>query len=158
MRIRTMRGTFQRLAIVAAAVCALVTGVSGQTVSASAAVADASLLNVCPADSLCLYQHRDFQGEFFVTASGTLLNDLRNFRCIDRAFKSRPCDARHDPDGSWNDMMSSWVNNTSLNYCWFFDINYGTGPLPIPIAMPAGQSLSVLHPALNDEASSMKPC
>jgi hypothetical protein len=153
----------------AAGFCALVTvlSVGGVPASAYAAdvkganpsgatapVADASSLADCPADSLCIFQHRDFLGEFLVTPAGIARSDLRNHRCWDRNFFGRPCDARRKPDGTWSDQMSSWVNNTSLNYCWYFDINFGTGPL----SMPAGQSLSFLPSIINDEASSLQPC
>jgi hypothetical protein len=177
MQISTLGRTFRRLALVTAGVCTLVIGLSvgGVPASASAAdatapaasvggIADASLLANCPADSLCIFQHRDFLGEVFVTPAGTSRPTLHAFECRD-ANRLGPdrlpkgCDSpRHgDGDGNWGDQMSSWVNNTSLKYCWSFDINFGNGG-SFPNPMLAGQSLSFLSSRFNDEASSMRPC
>jgi Peptidase inhibitor family I36 len=56
---------------------------------------------------------------------------------------------------SFNDKASSWVNNTTLTYCWYYDINYrGKASLVRPSAgrvvpIPSGD---------NDRASSAQPC
>ena len=55
----------------------------------------------------------------------------------------------------FNDKASSWVNNTTLTYCWYSDIRYrGTANL----MRPSGGRVMSVPAARNDTASSDQPC
>ncbi|RZU50700.1 peptidase inhibitor family I36 [Krasilnikovia cinnamomea] len=103
----------------------------------------------CPADTVCLYNDKDFNGPVFMVAAGDSFPTLHAFACPG-------CDSpKHGAgDGNFGDQMSAWVNNTSWTYCWYYDIDYrsyvGT--------MPAGQAVAWVGKRAQDEASSIRPC
>ncbi|HEU5471280.1 MAG TPA: hypothetical protein VFV67_11550 [Actinophytocola sp.] len=51
-------------------------------------------------------------------------------------------------------MMSSWVNNTSMVYCWHWHENFAVRDLP----MNAGTASLYVGKDPNDQASSVGPC
>ncbi|MFJ4963198.1 peptidase inhibitor family I36 protein [Streptomyces sp. NPDC088729] len=88
----------------------------------------------CPDGYLCLYRDVGYAGGGYAVNNGRALND---FRGID-----------------FNDVMSSWVNETSSRYCWYPDINY-TGTR---FAMRSGGASDAVNVENNDIASSTEPC
>jgi hypothetical protein len=84
----------------------------------------------------------------FIVPAGHSFPNLHLFECPG-------CDSPHGAgDGNFGDQMSAWVNNTSLAYCWYFDINYGR----YVTVMPAGQAVAWVGKGPQDEASSVRPC
>lgn len=55
----------------------------------------------------------------------------------------------------FNDRASSWVNNTTLTYCWYPDIRYGG---TAALMRPSGGRVVPIPPSRNDTASSAQPC
>jgi peptidase inhibitor family I36 len=104
----------------------------------------------CPPDSLCLFMHRDFGGEVFVVPAGASFPNLHLFPCL--PFCDSP---KHGAgDGNFGDQMSSFINNTSLRYCWWFDINFRnlvSEFFPLTFNTWVGRFLQ-------DELSSVAPC
>src|SRR5216110_3128902 len=87
--------------------------------SATPAAQPAAVLETCPVSSVCLYEHKDFQGKILVIPAGAAYPDLRVFTCQDcRSSK------HNNNDGTWSDQLSSWVNNTGQVYCWYWNENY----------------------------------
>ena len=108
-----------------------------------------SVLAICPADSFCMYEHKDFVGNILVIPAGTAYPDLRPFACPGcRSSK------HNNNNGTWSDMMSSWVNNTSMVYCWYWHENYAA----LGGIMSAGTASSYVGSSPNDQASSIRPC
>jgi hypothetical protein len=54
-----------------------------------------------------------------------------------------------------NDAASSWVNNTSLTYCWYYDINYGGKALSMPPSNDTARNMAIVD---RGKASSAQPC
>jgi hypothetical protein len=108
------------------------------------------ILANCPANTLCLYEHKDFIGTVLEISPGTSYPSLHVLSCPGSSS------SRHrSSNGTWGDMMSSWTNNTSLAYCWHEDINYGGGPVSMH---GGGAALSYVGSDSNDKASSIQPC
>jgi hypothetical protein len=102
----------------------------------------------CPRGSVCLYQHRDAQG---VIKKFQYTQGYGNFTYLICLSCS---------EGDFNDDMSSWVNNSSYRYCWYFDTAWtptsGTrGPRPMPPQF--GRIVNVTS-FENDQASSIARC
>ncbi|MFC7529950.1 peptidase inhibitor family I36 protein [Actinoplanes sp. GCM10030250] len=110
---------------------------------------DVAALVGCPADSVCLYNDKDFNGHVFTLAAGGSTTSLHAFACS-------PCDSpKHGAgDGNFGDQMSAWVNNTSWSYCWYYDINYRS----YVNVMPPGSAVAWVGTRAQDEASSIRPC
>jgi Peptidase inhibitor family I36 len=94
---------------------------------------------------VCLFQHRDAQGviKYFQYTQG--YGNFTYLICVSCG------------EGDFNDDMSSWVNNSGVKFCWYFDTNflpyYGTrGPRPMP---PEPYRVVNLTRFENDEASSI---
>lgn len=147
--------TSRRLAVVLAlGVLALIAGAAPAAAATDPAAATvvprASLPDGCPADSLCLYLDRDLLGgHVFVIPAGASIPNLHQFACAE-------CDSpKHsEGDGNFGDQMNSYVNNTSLTYCWWFGINYqGLGGTIQPHEVNAW-----VGKAHQDELSSTQPC
>jgi peptidase inhibitor family I36 len=145
----------RRLAVaLALGIVALVAGAAPAAAApdpaAATVVPQPSLPDGCPANSLCLHLERDLLGgHIFVIPGGASVPNLHLFACAE-------CDSpRHSAgDGNFGDQMSSYVNNTSLTYCWWFDINYqrfGGTFLPHEVNKWVGK----VH---QDELSSTRPC
>ncbi|MEV6302757.1 peptidase inhibitor family I36 protein [Actinoplanes sp. NPDC051861] len=133
---------------------ALALGILGLLAAASPAAAAGpssaqAALAGCPADSVCLYNDKDFNGHIFTIPAGGSIPSLHAFACAG-------CDSpKHGAgDGNFGDQMSAWVNNTSWSYCWYYDINFGS----YVGVMPAGQAVSWVGKRAQDEASSIRPC
>jgi hypothetical protein len=108
-----------------------------------------STLATCPASSFCMYEHKDFVGNILVIPAGTAYPDLRVLACPGcRSSK------HNNNDGTWSDQMSSWVNNTSMVYCWYWHENF----VLRDSTMNAGTSLLYVGKDPNDQASSISPC
>lgn len=108
-----------------------------------------TVLAACPANNFCMYEHSDFGGNMLAIPAGTAYPDLRVFACPGcRSSK------HNNNNGTWSDMMSSWVNNTTTVYCWYWHENYSTRDYP----MNAGTSLLYVGREPNDQASSIGPC
>jgi hypothetical protein len=121
---------------------------AGATPAAAAPDGAAGLLAGCPANTVCIYVDKDFNGPVFEVPAGQSFPNLHLFAC--------PCDSpKHGAgDGNFGDQMSAWVNNTSMVYCWYYDINYGR----FVGTMSAGSALTWLGTRAQDEASSIRPC
>ncbi|MEU5265676.1 peptidase inhibitor family I36 protein [Amycolatopsis sp. NPDC021455] len=120
------------------------------TAAATAAPAlPASVLETCPASSVCFYEHKDFGGKVLAIPAGAAYPDLRVFSCQDcRSSK------HNNNDGTWSDQLSSWVNNTGQVYCWYWHENYAKrGEV-----MNAGSANTYVGKDPNDQASSIAPC
>ncbi|MET0418441.1 MAG: peptidase inhibitor family I36 protein [Actinoplanes sp.] len=130
---------------------ALAFGLLGLIASASPAAAARGPADLagCPANTLCFYNDKDFLGHIFTVQAGESIPSLHVYSCPD-------CNSpKHGAgDGNFGDQMSSWVNNTSWSYCWYYDINYGR----YVNVMPAGQANSWVGKKPQDEASSLRPC
>lgn len=88
----------------------------------------------CPDGYLCMYADAQDGGGGYGVRQG---RDLNDFRGID-----------------FNDKMSSWVNATTTEYCWYTDINYsGTSRVLVP-----GEFRDVNEADQNDRASSIEDC
>jgi hypothetical protein len=58
----------------------------------------------------------------------------------------------HGNDGTWNDQMSSWGNDSGNTFCWWVDINrQGAGHLIYSF----GAGIQNVYPSENDTASSV---
>ncbi|WP_435260560.1 peptidase inhibitor family I36 protein [Streptomyces sp. 1222.5] len=88
----------------------------------------------CPSGYICMYRDINFGGGGYGVREG---RDLNDFRGID-----------------FNDQMTSWVNATNSNYCWYPDINW-SGPVRF---MLRGTSANVDLNRDNDIASSLENC
>ena len=130
---------------------ALTLGLLGLVAAATPAAAAQSRADLagCPANTLCFYNDKDFLGHIFTIQAGESIPSLHAYVCAG-------CDSpKHGAgDGNFGDQMSSWVNNTSWSYCWYYDINYGS----YVTVMPAGQAISWVGKRTQDEASSVRPC
>jgi hypothetical protein len=103
----------------------------------------------CPAGTLCIYEHRDFGGTVLLVSPGTVHSNLRLLSCPGcRSSKNS------GSNGTWGDMLSSWINNTSVSYCWFWDANFGGRLMP----MTSGVAEPYVGSTANDQASSIAPC
>ncbi|GII63472.1 hypothetical protein Skr01_35570 [Sphaerisporangium krabiense] len=87
----------------------------------------------CPSGYVCLFRDYDYQGGGYGFASGSSIGFLG--------------------DIGFNDVMSSWANDSGIRYCWYVDANFeGDGH-----EMKPGYRVNVL-PQENDQASSLRPC
>jgi hypothetical protein len=98
----------------------------------------------------CLFQNGNGGGDILgfndaaLRAPGAI--NLTNFAC------GGCTNGIHGNDGTWNDQMSSWGNDTGQTYCWWVDINRGgTGH----IVHSLGGTIQNLLPNENDTASSI---
>jgi hypothetical protein len=141
---RTTRTVLQLALAMAFGLLALLA--AGNPAAAARGPAD---LAGCPANSVCLYNDKDFQGHIFTIQAGDSIPSLHAYACAG-------CDSpKHGAgDGNFGDQMSGWVNNTSWSYCWYYDINYGS----YVGTMAAGQNVAWLGKRAQDEASSIRPC
>ncbi|HEY0482878.1 MAG TPA: peptidase inhibitor family I36 protein [Kofleriaceae bacterium] len=97
----------------------------------------------CPVGYACMYQHANRRGVAWGLASGFGIPDFRQLPC---AFCSPT---------NFNDNATSWHNNSGVQYCWYYDINYSTKN--IFHHMGNGDAINV-STADNDKASSLRPC
>lgn len=104
----------------------------------------------CPDDNVCLYEHRDFGGKMLAIPAGTSYSSLHKLTC-------QGCESsKHSgSDGTWGDMMSSWRNTSDTYYCWYWDVNFGSGSGQ---KMPQNSEVSYVGSDPNDQASSVAPC
>jgi hypothetical protein len=120
-------------------IVALTVGLSApMVVTARPAIAS---VDDCPMGYVCLYKDSDARPRPFMK------------------LPASSAGAAHFGKGSIsnNDEMSSWVNNSGVKFCWYFDTNflpyYGTrGPRPMP---PEPYRVVNLTRFENDEASSI---
>ncbi|MDQ7808662.1 peptidase inhibitor family I36 protein [Amycolatopsis sp. A133] len=140
------RSRFAALAGIGATFFLTITGVA----AAAPAALPASVLESCPASSVCFYEHQDFGGTVLVIPAGAAYPDLRAFPCAGcRSSK------HNNNNGTWSDQLSSWVNNTGQVYCWYWHENYAGRNDTV---MNAGTALSYVGKTPNDQASSIGPC
>ncbi|MEV4050054.1 peptidase inhibitor family I36 protein [Amycolatopsis sp. NPDC049688] len=117
---------------------------------AAASAIPASVLASCPANSVCLYEHKDFGGTVLAIPAGAAYADLRAYECPGcRSSK------HNNNDGTWSDQLSSWVNNTGQVYCWYWNEDYVGRDATL---MSAGTASSYVGKNPNDQASSIGPC
>lgn len=101
----------------------------------------------CPAGNVCIYQNSGRSGIGFPIPKGYQALNLKLSKC------SSCTNGTHGNDGTFNDQMSSWQNNSGIRYCWSFDSNRG-GEHHV---MDNGYIVDV--PAReNDRASAVYPC
>jgi serine/threonine protein kinase len=105
----------------------------------------------CLKRAVCLYQDTNAGGTVFVIVVNT--PDFTKLACPNCK------NGLHGNNGTFNDQMSSWVNNTSIPFCWHSDINYGGNHYLMPPGNGAGKVVN-LPPDVNDMASSISigPC
>jgi hypothetical protein len=146
---RSTRTVARLLLTLVLGVLGLIAAAAPATAAPRAGAAQAAAAAGCPANSVCLYNDKDYQGHVFTLAAGDAIPSLHAFACAG-------CDSpKHGAgDGNFGDQMSAWVNNTSWSYCWYYDINYGS----YVGTMPAGQAVSWVGKRAQDEASSIRPC
>jgi hypothetical protein len=140
-----MTGRLTRGAIAAVLLLVGVVAMQGQ------AAADPT----CPGNSVCLFSDPNFGGQEIIVGGLFTVNDqIPNMHIISC---SGCVSTRHSgSNGTWGDQLSSFINNTVINYCWWFDINYSSGSFS---TMPAGASGSYGDGGrLADQASSVKLC
>ncbi|WP_410667748.1 peptidase inhibitor family I36 protein [Amycolatopsis sp. cmx-4-68] len=144
-----LRSRFAALAGIGATFFLTVTGVATAESGGPVALPAAALAS-CPANSVCLYEHKDFGGTLLAIPAGDTYPDLRVFPCAGcRSSK------HNNNDGTWSDQLSSWVNNTGQVYCWYWNENYANREA---VLMNAGTALSYVGKNPNDQASSLGPC
>ncbi len=95
----------------------------------------------CPSNYVCLFRDGGAQGPYFRFQIGSA--DFTTLRCSD-------CRG-----GNFNDDMTSYVNNTNSDFCWYFDANY-RGETRVMRQLP-GRIINVTA-SENDKASSLKKC
>lgn len=95
----------------------------------------------CDSGYVCIYQNSNATGARLEVLSGYGLPDLRQWPCSG-------CNAANN----WNDVMSSWRNNSSATGCWFWNIQYGGESHP----MYTGNYVQNVLPRENDQASSFR--
>ncbi|GAB3885948.1 peptidase inhibitor family I36 protein [Kibdelosporangium lantanae] len=102
----------------------------------------------CLTDSVCIYQDANWQGWVLEFDAGGGTGHLGYYGC--------DCHSTHHPDsdGTWSDQMSSWQNNTNLNYCWSFD----SGAQGERHLMARGEAVNAVTAHENDEATSVFTC
>ncbi|MEV7099598.1 peptidase inhibitor family I36 protein [Amycolatopsis sp. NPDC051045] len=145
----TLRSRFAALAGIGATFFLTITGIAAAGSGAPVALPAAALAS-CPANSVCLYEHKDFGGTVLVIPAGDASPDLRAFACAScRSSK------HNNNNGTWSDQLSSWVNNTGQVYCWYWHENYAGRNDTV---MNAGTALSYVGKDPNDQASSIGPC
>jgi Peptidase inhibitor family I36 len=126
------------------AVSALVAGlvvIGGSPASAS--------VDDCPMGYVCLFEHSDARGTMVKFTANQNASDLSRYLC--------PVSHCWHGGANFNDDMSSWVNNSGVKFCWYFDKNYqpyygSRGPRPMP---PEAYRVVNLTSFENDQASSL---
>ena len=113
-----------------------------------AAIVGPAAASQCDPGFACFFQNGGAGGSMIeFNAAAVSLANLTAFLC------SGCTNGIHGNDGTWNDQMSSWVNNSSVTYCWWVDINRGgAGHLVRPLGQGYIQNLPGNE---NDTASSV---
>ncbi|HEY4244205.1 MAG TPA: peptidase inhibitor family I36 protein [Kofleriaceae bacterium] len=101
----------------------------------------------CPAGFLCVYQNGGRNGAAFGIYAGDTFSNLKGMSC------PQCTNGEYGNDGTFNDQMSSWQNNSGERYCWYWDKSYG-GEKHV---MNDGYIVTLLARE-NDRPSSLKPC
>jgi hypothetical protein len=126
----------------------LLAAVSIGVAMAGTATGVASADTPCPANSVCFYEHQNYDGKMLVIPAGTSYGELRDLPC-DGCRSSK----HSGSNGTWGDMMSSWRNNSNTNYCWYWDTNFAGYVERMPIN---GYSAYVGKNS-NDQATGVAP-
>lgn len=105
-------------------------------------------VNDCPAGNICIWEHRDFGGNILIVPVGVSYPSLHVLTCPGCVSSNH-----HRSNGTWGDMMSSWYNNSSTLYCWFWNIDF-----QVVVFMGAGTSVAYVGSFNNDQASAIGPC
>jgi hypothetical protein len=129
------------------AVAVLAVGV--QVVQVTTAAPASASVDDCPMGYVCLFEHSDARGTMFKFTANQNAADLGRYLC--------PVTHCWHGASNFNDDMSSWVNNSGVKFCWYFDKNYqpyygSRGPRPMP---PEAYRVVNLTSFENDEASSL---
>jgi hypothetical protein len=95
-----------------------------------------------------MWQNINFNGAMLGVIHGCHIADLRNYSCPSCT------NGIHGNDGTFNDQMSSWFNNSGGRSCWWYDIHRGGQQ----IVMPNGARRNEILPPNNDQASSFGSC
>jgi hypothetical protein len=105
----------------------------------------------CPSGFVCMWQNAGRLG-FGVAESdgaGCRINSMTNVPCVAGGI-ARSCP---HGNGTFNDEMSSWWNNTAHQSCWFFNAGF-TGKA---VLMTAHTFHNSVESDNNDKASSQRP-
>lgn len=70
----------------------------------------------CPSGFACVYQNANRTGASFGVPNGFGAN-LTGVSC------SSCTNGTHGNDGTFNDQMTSWENESGREYCWWFNVN-----------------------------------
>lgn len=92
----------------------------------------------CPEGYVCLYLDADANTDGIAIREGEEIGNLAN-----------------DFDFDWDNRMTSWINNTSTRYCWYFDFDFSG---ECHVMEPARNRVVNVLPRENDKASSIRPC
>jgi hypothetical protein len=101
----------------------------------------------CPGGFSCLYQNSGRTGFVVAVQSGIGIGNLTGVPC------AACTNGIHGNNGTFNDQMTSWENETGRQYCWWFN----AGPAGEVHTMPSGVIVNVLARE-NDQASAFGPC
>ncbi|QWF77877.1 peptidase inhibitor family I36 protein [Amycolatopsis sp. CA-230715] len=107
----------------------------------------------CDPGFVCLHQDRDSDGNAY---------NFREPYTSQSNFATLPCDtcqnsSKHpESNGTFNDQMSSWRNNSGRRYCWYFDAGHRGENHPMDHFGPTAAVNLTDHES--DEASSLQPC
>lgn len=105
----------------------------------------------CPSGFVCMWQNINRAG-FGVAESdgaGCQINSMVNVPCVAGGI-ARSCP---HGNGTFNDEMSSWWNNTTHTSCWFFNAGFTAKAVP----MTAQTIHNSVESDNNDKASSQRP-
>lgn len=89
---------------------------AAQAAAASGAPSRAATASVCPAQKVCMFSDAGGGGqqiEFTFTPGNSGEVDLTTQPC------SGCTNGIHGNDGTWNDQMSSWSNNSGVTVAWY---------------------------------------
>jgi hypothetical protein len=101
----------------------------------------------CPSGFLCVYQNGSRNGAAFGILAGDTFSNLKGMSC------PQCTNGQYGNDGTFNDQMSSWQNNSGVHYCWYWDSGYHGEVHEMKngyiVTLPARE---------NDRPSSIRPC
>jgi hypothetical protein len=101
----------------------------------------------CPSGFACLYQNGSEGGSAVRVQNGIGIGNLKGIAC------GSCTNGTHGNDGTFNDQMTSWVNVSGRQYCWWFNAG-NSGEVHV---MLNGIKVNVATRE-NDQASSFGPC
>lgn len=108
----------------------------------------------CAAGWVCIFTHANARGRVIgLNSRGGVVGvpSLARWACPERVNCTNK--NRHY-DGTWNDQMSSWQNNSGRTWNWYYNANYGGGRRQM-VHHGASRIIN-LTPSENDNPSSLR--